>query len=177
MKRVIYNKLKPTNYYNHLFTFFGFMSIVLTLTLVGFTETFSIELFLLKFIVIFFLLLFISVAIEFLYKGEYIAPHTFYDLEIFFNEFLDEIHELGHFEKFFYKYDAKSKKRFNRIFKKHKINFFLSSIRRHGNTFELSFIDEVKMMEFFFVKFLIKHGVHKMEIKKFNGKFKIIRLV
>lgn len=176
MKKVIYNKTKPVNYYNHLLTFFAFTSFVLALTLVNFIID-DFLLFLLKFIILFFLLMLISVMLEFFYRGEYISPITFYNLEHFFNKFLLEIGRDGHYEKFFNKYDFKSKKAFKEIFHKHKNKFFLSSIRKKNGLYELTMIDEIKFLEFFFIKFFVRKGVHKLYVKRIDGKFKIIRLV
>lgn len=209
MKNLHHNKLKTQNYYNHLFTFFTFISLLLALTLVKF-EIVDFALFLLKFIILFFLLMLISVMVEYMKRGEYISPITFYNLEHFFNEFLLEVGTDGHFEKFFNKYDSKSKKAFRSIFEKHaltqksifkkntfndfqhnftknfssktfgehyKKNFFLSSIRKNKNVYELTIIDEIKVLQFFIIKFFVKKGVHKLYVKQIDHEFKIIRLV
>lgn len=176
MKHLNHNIIKTKNYYNHLFTFFAFVSFLLTLTLVKFYIN-DFLLFLLKFIILFFLLMVISVMLEFIQRGEYISPITFYNLEEFFNQFLREVGNDGDFEKFFNKYDSKSKKTFLSIFKKNKKNFFLSSIKKNKNVYQLTIIDEIKVFQFLIFKFLVKKAVHKLYVKKIDRKFKIIRII
>jgi len=174
MKKIVYNYLKPQNYYNRLFTFFMIISISLTFALVGFDIDF--EVFLLKFFVICFLLLAISVFVEMFNHGEYMSPIEVYDVEFFFNEFMMSVYDGRRRRQltFFNKYDHKSKKKFDNLFDKNK-RYLLSTIIKHDKVYELTFINEKKMAEYFLFKFLIRRAIHRMEIRKIKNQFKIVR--
>jgi hypothetical protein len=174
MRKIHYNYLKPQNYYNRLLTFFLIIGFSLTIFLIKLEEE-TMETFLLKFIVIVFLMILIAIAIEFFYTGEYMNPLEVYDLEHFFLEFLSKTEKKGEIEKFFNKYDSKTKSKFKKTFL-HKRRYFLSSIRKNKNTYELTLIDEKKLAEYFILKFLVKKAIHKIFIKKLNEEFKIIRI-
>ena len=172
-KRTNYNYTKPSNYYNHLLTFFAIISLTLTFSLVKF-EIESIEIFFLKFIIIIFLLLFISVLIEFFYRSEYMNPIEIFKVENFSNKFLKSISKNKDYEKYFNKYDTKSKKKINKIFDK-KSNFYLSSIRKHKKIYEVTIINEKNLLVFLISRFFGRTGVHKLFLENQGKKFKIIR--
>lgn len=175
IKKIHYNHLKPQNYYNRLLTFFLIIGFITTLTLVGFNLD-NMELFLLKYIIILFLLLCVAVVIEFFYRSDYMNPIEIFEIESFFNVFRHNLRtDSIEFDNFFNKYDVKSKKVLEKM-KKKKTRLLLSSIRKHGDVYEVTFFDERKMLEFYIVKFLAKGGVHKMFIKDIKGKLRIIRL-
>lgn len=172
----MYNYLKPQHYYLHLFLFFSILSFSLTFSLFE-MEKVSLDLFLFQFIIIFFLLIAISALVEHFYKGEYMGPLEIYDVESFFNDFLKYSQKEKIFnDKYFNKYDSKSRQVFSELFKGHKI-YFLSSIRKNQGVYEITFIDEIKFTLFFVIKFLIRHPIHKVYVQKNHNKYKIIRLV
>lgn len=174
-KRLFHNYLKPHHYYSRLFTFFMIVSVLLTLTLVQFTIE-SLDLFLLKVIVIMFLILVIAVVIEFFSGGEYMNPLEIYDLEYFYgNLFYDFLLQDKSFSQNFLKYTS-LESRFIQTFSP-KRRYFLSTIRKQGDgVYLLSVIDERKLFEYFFVKFLVRKAVHKLTVKKFKGGYKIIHI-
>lgn len=174
MRKIHYNYLKPQNYYNRLLTFFLIIGLSLTIFLIKIEEE-TLETFLLKFIVIIFLIILMAVLIEFFYKGEYMNPLEVYDIEQFYLELLDITKKEDSIEKFFNKYDSKTKNKYKQIFL-HKRKYFLSSIRKNKNTYELTIIDEKKLAEYFILKFLIRKAIHKLFIKELNTGLKIIRI-
>jgi purine-cytosine permease-like protein len=182
MKKIIFNYLKPQKYYLRLLNFFILISFSLVLTIISFNLNYILEnfdLFLLKFIVIFFIILIISSIIEFLfYRGRYISPIEVYDLEYFFNDFKNDIKnkEINLLDKYFLKYNIKAKKNFFDKIKHH--NYYLSSIRKmNDEEYELIIIDEVRFLEFFLFRFLISVPIIKLYIKKINKEYKIIRIL
>lgn len=173
MKKINHNHLKPNNYYTRLFIFFTIISLSLTFSLIGFTLE-NLDLFLLKFIVIFFLIMCIASFIEFFNHGDYMSPLEVFDIDNFFNNLLNDI-KLEKTKYYINKYNYKTLKNFNTIFKSKK-SFFLSSIKKQANTYELTFIDKNKFYKYFIFKFLIRDAISKMIIKKIKGKFKIISI-
>lgn len=122
------------------------------------------------------LLFSIAVLVEFFYRGDYMSPLEVYDIEKFFNEFIEDVYSKGDIDKYFNKYDHRSKKEFQKIFGK-KARYFLSTIRKVDNFYEVSVINERKMLEYYFIRFLGHGAVHKMHIRKVNGSFKIIKFI
>jgi len=174
MKKILYSHLKPQNYYNHLLTFFIVIALTLTFSLVEF-EIKSLELFFIKFFIILFLLLFISVLMEYFYKSEYMNPIEISKVESFTNIFLRKASSFKKYEKYFSKYDHKSKNNFKKIFKKNRW-FFVSSIRKHKKIYEVTIINENRMLIFLLLRFFGKGGVHKIFLKYIKNDLKIVRL-
>ena len=172
MRKISYNYIKPQNYYNHLLTFFTFVALSLTFSLVQFNIEY-LEIFFLKFIIILFLILFVSVLIEFFYMSEYIGPIEIYNVEKFINRFLKKIHVKDH-SKFFNKYDIKSKKKFEKIFNS-KDDFFISSIRKHKQIYEITIINQRDEFLFIIARLFGRKGVHKLFLENHGKQFKIIR--
>lgn len=172
-RRLAHNYLRPQNYYNRLMTFFLLISILLTFSLVRFTIT-TLDFFLFKIFVIFFLLVLISVLVEFFYKGEYMSPLEVYDLEVFYNIVYEDINyntsDLNHY---FNSYDLKTRKKFDMVFHKKK-KYILSSISKRDDIYQIVIINDMKLMQFFFVRFLLGKAMHKLFVKKVKGDFKII---
>jgi len=139
----------------------------------------NIDDFLLKFFLIYFLIMVISVLIELLNKSEYLSPIEIYNLNLFFNNFLKDLKNTSHikefdFEFYFNKYDSNSKKKITKIIKKIKKRFFISTIRKENDIYKIHFIDKFTLFRFLFIKFLAKGGVHRADIKIIKGKYKII---
>jgi len=178
-KSLLFNSLKPQNYYFRLFIFFTIVSFTLTLFLFKF-ETYFLDLFLLKFIIIFFLLMLIAVLVEYFHLGEYMFPIESYEVEIFFKNFLDKLKENSFeensFEEFFNRFDLKTKKKIKQFTKKRNKIYFISSIRKIKNKYEIVFINELTLFRYFFFKFFIKSGIHKAYMKKINDELKIIKI-
>lgn len=180
MKKLIFNYLKPQNYYFRLFIFFTIITLILAFSMGNF-KLVDFDLFVLRFFLIYFLLLFIAVAIEFLHSGEYISPLKIYDLEFFFNSFLKDLKENKKhldiiFENYFNKYDSKSKQILKKLFSSRYKIYFLSSIRKEKGVYILTFINKLTLFRYFFIRFFIKQGIHKAYIKEINHNFKIIRI-
>ncbi len=179
MKSILFNYLKPQYYYQKLFYIFFILSIISSLSLIGF-KNFQFDLFLVKFIIIFFLFMTIAVFVEFLDASQYISPIELYQLEFFFNSFLKEIREIKKFDEFdfenyFHKYDSKSKKIVKNFFKRFKKRFYISSIKKvNSNTYRIVFIDEFVLFRYFFIRFFAKSGLHRAIVKKNLTGFKII---
>ncbi len=174
MRHCSYTYLKPQNYYNHLLTFFLVISLSLTFSLLDFKIK-NFETFFLKFFIILFLLFFISVLIEFFYKSEYMNPIEISKVEFFSNKFIKKILTLKNCSKYFNKYDFKSKKKIKKIFN-NKSNFFISSIRKHREIYEVTIINEKKMFIFLILRFFGKTGAHKLFLKEFKNSFKIVSI-
>ncbi len=179
MKKLIFNHLKPQHYYFRLFLFFLIISCILAFSMLEFNFV-DFETFILRVVVIFFLLLFIAVAIEFTNSGDYLSPLEIYDLEGFFRNFLDEISNNKNldniFNIYFNKYDNKSKKILIKIFSRYK-KYFLSSIKKENDIYIITFINEFTLFRYFFFRFLAKKGIHKIFVKIIKYEFKIIRII
>ncbi|MCA9495607.1 MAG: hypothetical protein KC589_01585 [Nanoarchaeota archaeon] len=172
-RRLTHNYLRPQNYYNRLITFFLLISILLTFSLVRFTIT-SLDFFLFKIMVIFFLLVLIAVLVEFFYKGDYMSPLEVYDIEVFYNRICEDLnYDLGDLDKYFNSYDLKTRKNFDKIFHKRK-NYILSSISKRDNIYKIVLINNQKLLQFFFIRFFLGQTMHKLYVKKIKDDFKVI---
>ena len=172
-RRLTHNYLRPQNYYNRLITFFLIMSILLTFSLVRFTIT-TLDFFFFKILVIFFLLIMISVMVEYFYKGEYMSPLEIYDVEVFYNIVYEDMNfDTNDLNHYFNTYDLKTRKTFNKIFRKGR-KYILSSISKRDGIYEIVIINDRKLLQFFFVRFLLGKAMHKLFVKKVKGDFKII---
>ncbi len=178
-KKSIFNiYTKPHYYYGRLIIFFLLISLILSFSLMFFQKN-TVELFILKYFIILFLILTMSVFIEFFYKSEYISPYEITLLENFFRKFLlDAYSNSKDLESdFFNKYDLKTKRKFKELFNT-KNHYFLSSIRKDGQIYEITFINKTKMFEFFllsFLRFFIKDSIHRIFVRKINNHYKIVR--
>lgn len=174
-RRTVHTFVKPQNYYNHLLTFFFVVAFVLTITLTLRFGFGSLENFLLQFFILLFLLLAIAVIVEFSYSGEYMHPFEVYDVQAFTYNFIKDVSKNKPLTKYFNKYDAKTKKKNLYLFKSNKI-LVLSSIRKHGNTYEVTLLDEHKVVRFFLIRFFLGRVIYKLYVRKVHDKYKIIRL-
>lgn len=167
--------VKPQNYYNHLLTFFFIISFVLTLTLsirLGFS---GLEIFLLQFFVILFLLLSIGVLIEFYNLGEYMNPLETYEIQHFIYSFLDTYHHKKSVEDYFNKYDAKTRKNLIKLLDRDRV-YSLSSIRKYKRTYQVTLLDERKVFRYFLIHFFLGKIIYRVHIQKHNDSWKIIRV-
>jgi len=177
MKKISNNYLKPQHYYNRLFFFFLLLSISLTITFNhADLSLISIDTYLLQTIIFFFLLMTISVFIEHFHKGDYISPIEVYDVEMFFKNFQKDLYK-SELKNYIHKYDYKTKQNIENIVLRKKVKFFLSTIRKESDVYELTIINEYKFFQYFLIKFLVKKAIHKLFIKKIKNEFKIIRFI
>lgn len=172
IKKINYNYLKPQNYYNRLFTFFFIAAFMLTLTLVGFSIS-DFEDFLLKLVVILFLLMLIAVLIEYKNRSEYMSPLEVYDVENYYKRFYLSIRDGKNMDLFFHKYNIKTKRKLDPFIRK-RSNFVLSNIRKENEVYEITVIDINKLAAFHFLKFFIRKAIYRIYVKEFDGSFKII---
>ncbi len=176
MRKITHNYLKPQHYYNRLFIFFLIISITLTLTLNRWDLNLDfLDKYLLQATIFFFLLMTISVFIEQFHKGEYMGPLEVYDVENFFKKFQKAVYT-NDVNKYLHKYDHKSKLNLEHILTK-KTKFFLSTIRKIDNVYELTIINQHKFYQYFLIKFFAKKAIHKLYVKIEKGEFKIARFV
>ena len=108
-------------------------------------------------------------------KSEYISPLTLYDITGFTQEFLKAAYKKKNYDHFFLKYSSNAKKVFEKNFSK-KQHYFISTIRSESNTYEVTLINEEKLFQYFFFKFLGKFAIHKVRIQKVDDEFKIIHI-
>lgn len=174
MKRIHYNYLRPPHYYSHLFTFVSILAIFMGF---GFTfrdDNFDVINFILKVIVFLFLFLSLAVIIEFFHRGEYIRPLILYDLLGFTNRFLEIAQRGRKIDTFFLTYDQKSKKNFKQNFSK-KQYYFISTIKKEGENYKVSLINEKKLFQYFFIKFFVRNAIHTLDVQHIKGSYKIVR--
>lgn len=176
IRKLHYNYLKPQNYYNRLLTFFFIISFFMTLSLSRFNVD-NLLLFFIKYFIVLFFLLFVAVLIEYFYRGEYMNPIEVFEVETFFNIFKNNFKTNSFdFDIFFSRNDFRSKGVLSKL-RDRKTRLILSSIRKHGELYEVTFFDEKKMLEYYVIRFLARKGIHKMYIKEVRGQLRIIKLV
>lgn len=167
MRKINYGDLIDRSYFTRLFFFFVFISFILTYFLIKNND--SLDLILLKFVVIVFLLMFFSVFLEMPKKSEYLSMIDSIDLRHFFRNF---IRNKG--EGFVMKYDLKSQKNVKEIFKRGK-NFEISTIQRKDDVFIISFYKN-SVKKNFISGFLLGFNLHKLYIKELSHEYVIIRV-
>ncbi len=174
MKHISYNYFRPFFYFNRLFAFFIIISLSLTFMLMS-LEEFSIEMFFLKFFIVFFMIMAIGVLVEFSSKGEYINPLDCYSVQGFVKSFLEvcELEGVNKAKNYLLKYDNKSKKFIQKNL--HNRKYFISTIKKEKKTFIVTLIDEKKFFEYFFIKFFVRKAIIKLYIHKKGNSFEIIR--
>ena len=175
MRKLSYTYLKPQNYYNRLFTFFLIVAITLTITLAGFSLA-NIESFILKFVVISFLLLVFAVLIEFTQVGDYMTPLEIFDIESFANKFLYDVKLRNiDYDFYFLKYTPNVVKKFD-FFTEKANSLVLSSIKKKDETYTLTFIDVNKMAAFHIAHFLAIKSLKRIHIKRYGSSYKIVHI-
>lgn len=179
MRKLVYNYIKPQNYYNRLVTFFAFVSISLAFSLVGFRVD-DLDIFLLKFLIIFFFLISFAALLEFYYSGDYMGPLEVYDVEYFYKNLILEFRTSKEFDfhKYFHKYNLKCKESFCKVYDNRKV-YTLSSIRKLNGTYTITVINANRMPIFSIplIRFIVARGaIHKLYLKKFDNEFKIIKV-
>ena len=148
---------------------------VLTITLslrLGFG---GLEVFLLQFFIILFLLLTIAAIVEFFYLGEYMNPMQTYEIQHFMYSFLDSLNHRNSLEKYFNKYDVKTRQKIHKLLQRDRI-YTLSSIRKHKHTYEITLLDEKKVFRYFFIHFFLGKIIYRVYIRKHDGDWKIVRV-
>jgi hypothetical protein len=140
------------------------------------SDSFNVIIFLLQIFVFLFLFLFLAVIIEYFHKGDYIRPLILYDLLGFTNRFLETAQRGRKVDSFFLKFDSKSKKNFKNNFSTHQY-YFISTVRKDGDFYSISLINEKKLFQYFFIKFFVKNAIHTLDVQKLNGHYKIVRFV
>ena len=174
MKKIHYNYLRPPHYYSHLLTFISILAVFMSIGFAIRNGEFNILVIIVKTIIFILLFLSLAAAIEFFEKGEYISPLVLYDILGFTNEFLHTAQQNNDISHFFHKYDAKSKKNFKDNFSKRQY-YFISTIKRSGDIYTVSLINEKKLFQYFFIKFFIKDAIHTLDLQVFNHNYKIVR--
>lgn len=170
-KKLVFNANKPQRYYFRLFLFVIVVAFLGTLTIHRF-EVDNYLIFFLRFIIIVFLLFSLSAFIEYLQVGEFMGFLEVSTIETFYKDFYDTVrYHPDNIYKFFNKYDVETKNKFKNIFSK-RSSFFLSSIRKDGDVYIISIIQEQRLFLYFLFKFLGRKGVHKLYVKDLNGKGK-----
>lgn len=173
MKHLLFKYYRPLHYFNHLLTFFIIVALSLAIPLTYFQKE-TVEYFFLNFLILFFLLLVLATMVEFFSRGDYIGPLELYDIQVFYKDFYDAaINKKSLLKEFFLTYDQKSKDRFIKVLPRAH-GFLLSSIKKQNNVYEITLIDEKKLFEYFFLKFLVRKAIHKLYVKKIKGEYKII---
>ncbi|MCA9486709.1 hypothetical protein H6501_01295 [Candidatus Woesearchaeota archaeon] len=178
LRKLQYNYFKPQNYYLRLVTFFVLVASTSTITFILLAgKNLSPELILLKFISILFLLLLVSVFLEYFLRGEYMGPLEIYDIENFTNEFLKKMYEGEQVSKYFLDFDQKSKKRIKSLLGKNR-HYFISSISKREKTYQITLVHSSKFFVYLFFRFspLGKSALRRMVVRSVKGKLKIIYL-
>ncbi len=173
-RRIHFNYLRPPHYYAHLFTFFTILALIMSLSYQVSNGAFDFIDFVLKVIVLMFLFLSIASIIEYFQSGEYIKPLIMYDLIGFTNDFLESAKRGKKVNSYFHKYDTKSKVNFHKNFSKNQY-YFISTIKRDKNNYKITIINEKKLFEYFFLKFLVRNAIHTLDVQYLDGSYKIIR--
>jgi hypothetical protein len=75
--------------------------------------------------------------------------------------------------EFFNKYDNKSIKNFDNLFR-YKNFYFISSIIKKDNFYEITFIDFKGFSFFFIIRFLSKRSIHKAGLEVSKKKISIV---
>ncbi len=164
-------RIKPNNYYKHLFSFISLLSIILTFITLHFKISYNLFIYLTYY---FILLLILVTVIELFNKGEYLSPLETYDLCEFVEKLIDDI-KIGSKKplKFINKYNPSYKKLQEIITKKEKL--LLSNIKKSGDVYEITLLRENKVILYFLSSYLGFHSVYKLHIKKEkNRNFKIL---
>lgn len=174
MKRIHYNYLRPPFYYQRLFVFFLLLSALLSFQLIIFTQLSLADYFL---IVIVVLLLFLTIGafIEYLKKGEYMSPLEVYDVVGFIKELQYARKHNDSLDEFFLSYVKKPKKVYSQFVNKKK-KFTLSTIAKHNGFYEVTLLDEAKVVEYLFFRFFTKKATIHLRLKKVKGEFKIVSI-
>jgi hypothetical protein len=110
----------------------------------------------------------ISSIIEFFSsRSYYLNPIEVYEIEVFYNSFIEDFKNGKNLDKYFYKYNLKLKNYFKKNFLYDK--YFLSSVKKvSNNSYEISLVSEKKYLLYIFFRFLIKVPIYKMIIRKVN---------
>lgn len=175
-KKLHYIYLKPQNYYNRLFTFFLLIGFSLTFFLMNLVRIeLSLELFLLHFISLVFLLLVFAVIIEYFYLGEYMTPHERLDIMIFINQLLENYEDKKHIDSFVNKYNHKTLKFLKNSLYGKKKRFVISNFRKVNSKIIVTLLDDRKVLTYFFIKFLSKKAVLTLYLHKEKNSYKVIR--
>lgn len=174
MRGVHFNYLRPPHYYSHLFTFILTLAVIMSIGFQVKSFKFNFIDFLLKTIILIFLFLTLASIIELTQRGEYIRPLILYDILGFAENFLEKAQNEKTVDYFFLKYDYKSKKIFKKYFTS-KQYYFISTVRKIGDSYRVTIINEKKLFQYFLVKFLIKDAIHTLDVKKIDDKYKIVR--
>jgi len=170
MKKFTFVYRKPNNYYQRYLTFLLILSFLLALTYNKFyINIYNLNYFFLEVLLYFFLLIFITIIIEYLEKGEYISPIELYEVEKFSNELLDMIKK-GDFAALMYVHKSNPSYHILEKYIKKRKKFVISSIIKSGKNYEINLIDVKKWIFFFIFKYLAFNSIHKVVLKKVKVK-------
>lgn len=174
MKRLHYNYLRPPFYFSRLLVFFLILSSLLSFQLIYFT---SLKVADFLTIVIFLLLLLLCVGslVEFRRKGDYMSPLEMYDVMGFVHDMLDSKRRGNNLDEYFLRYTLKSKTAHRALLSKTRF-YVISTISKQGEYYEVTLLDQAKVLGFLFVKFLSKRATLHLRIRKIEGEFKVVSL-
>ncbi len=174
MRRLHYSYLRPPFYFFKLFVFFFFLSGLLSFQIGFFLGFTAIDFFYLS-IFLLFLLMLVGSVVEYFKRGEYMTPLEVYDVMGFVHDLLDTKRSGGDVEHFFLRYTKKPKLLLDLLLSKRKY-YSISTICKRGEFYEVTLLDEAKVLGFFFVKFLSSKATLRLYIKEHNGSLRIVRI-
>lgn len=174
MRKLHYIYLKPQQYFGTLIVYFILISCCLSLVLTKFNSL-SWNYFFLTTFLILFLLLTLSALFEIIKKSDYMSPLEIYDIQHFFNDFLNSIKKLEDMTVFFHKYDTKSKNRMTQLFRRDS-KYVLNSITKKKDIYEITYFDADTICTHLFFNFFLNKTNHKMYVKKYKEGLKIAKL-
>jgi hypothetical protein len=171
-KKIHFNMFKAPKYFDILLVYFLVIVFFFTLFIIDFSYE-NANAFLIRYIIIFLLLITIASIMEFKNKSEYINPFESIEIERFFRDFLFDNNRCNNFIN---KYNYKAKKQCKKVFRENK-DYHLMSFRKNKDIYTIDFVEEKKGGDFFyFMKFLLRMNNHRIILKKDNDDFKIIRI-
>lgn len=114
-------------------------------------------------------------VIEYFKRGEYMTPLEVYDVMGFVHDLLDTKRSGGDVGHFFLRYTKKPKVLLDLLLCKRKY-YSISTICKRGDFYEVTLLDEAKVLGFFFVKFLSSQATLRLHIKEHGGSLMIVRI-
>lgn len=176
MRHILFTYLDRRDHVLALFILTIIISLVLAyllqlVTVSSYERTFQ------YFALVFILLVFISVGIEYFHRGHYLHPLEVYDIKFFFKQFLKDLEDDSfRYSAYFNTYDSRTKKVFESIFLTH-TNFLITSIKKDHLVYVVSIYNKESPLLSKLSSLLLSSPYnHKLHIRKINGSYKIIHI-
>jgi hypothetical protein len=99
-------------------------------------------------------------------------------LQSFYERFAQDVcKDKKNIMKYISKYNNKSMKNFKKLFGSKRNYFYLSSIKKKDENYELSIIDRRQVFLYYVFKFLVRKPVHKLVLHKSGKSYKIVSIL